>query len=258
MHCDCIGTTRSSWGDGRSIKIKAEVSRNSSSSRCSKSQRLNCDFCLLASNFYFIWCLDFKLQHSGERSVVKLDGVSTGFRLCIHYNIAHLGRLSVVWSAFVFGACKLCCIHVQGCGNALAVDFKFGAGRRRVNRVEVCSLSITPLNAGITGLCHRGREILSSTCYSNLIFSKIPSAQALRGSNPDLITVYPIDRETGWSLITIYSLGISRKSGSEYNLISRIGLFDLLRIQHILARGCENSKHSSCHKISSNWFHLIH
>ena len=130
---------------------------------------------------------------------------------------------------------------MQGCGNALATDVKYGAGRRWVNRVEVCSRGIAPLNAGVTGLGQRGSVILSRTIYSNHVFSRILSAHALRGSNPDLVTVYPINRETGRSLFTIYGLGLPRKRSSENDLIPRIGIDWLVRVQFLLAgsRDCD-------------------
>ena len=98
---DAIGTTRSSL-NGRSCALpcgegETEVTCDDSSSRCGKSQRLNCDLCLLISN-WFTWCIDFKLQHSRERSVMKFNGFTALYTrcFCIHHDITHLGRLGIV------------------------------------------------------------------------------------------------------------------------------------------------------------------
>ena len=124
--------------------------------------------------------------------------------------------------------------------HSISFDLQTGAGRRRVDRVEVCSLGIAPLNARISGFGQGGCEILSLTSYSNHIFSSISSAHTLRGSDPDFVTVYPINRE---SLIisiffTVHRLG-GRKSGAENDFVTRIGLNDFIRFIHIAAGGCK-------------------
>ena len=137
----------------------------------------------------------------GERSVGEVHFIAIGHLLadCSHEACVHVGI-----SLFVIQL-HLITLHVGHC------EAEYGANNTgfvsRINRIEIGSVILTPLNTHRTSLVQAGSIVLCGSRYRNLVLSGIATVQALGRGDKHLVAIHPIDGEGVVVLITVDGAG---------------------------------------------------